>query len=426
MTDIPQPGHPPMEWANAVSTCPSLEGAVKEVVEQLKGQLTTTPDLGLVFISSSFTSEFARLLPLLQSLLPIPALVGCSGGGIVGTDAQGQPQELEGTPALSLTIARLPGVSVQSFHLSSDDLPDLDSPPNTWSELIGVAPEQNPQFILMADPFSSGINDLLQGLDFAYPSGAKIGGLAGIDGFNRHSGLFCDRTLHAEGIVGIALSGPVVLDTIVAQGCRPIGPVYRVDKAERNILLTLSDSEGSDSARPPLELLQEMFDTLSESDRQLAQSALFIGVAQDSFKLTLDQGDFLIRTLLGVDPKMGAIAVGDRLRPGQRVQFHLRDAHTSAIDLENLLQRYQRQAPTSTTPTGALLFACAGRGAGLYDQANFDSSLFAQYLPGVPLGGFFCGGEIGPVGQTTFLHGFTSVFGICRQPSLEVEVEVER
>ncbi len=415
MTDFPQPSHPPMEWANAVSTHPSLEGAVKDVVEQLKGRLTAAPDLGLVFISSSFTSEFARLLPLLQDLLPIPVLVGCSGGGIVGMDAHGQPQELEDTPALSLTVARLPGVLLRSFHTLSGDLPDLDSPPAAWAELIGVAPEQNPQFILMADPFSSSVTDLLQGLDFAYPSGVKIGGLASVDGFNRHSGLFCDRTLYTEGVVGVALSGPVVLDTIVAQGCRPIGPVYRVDKAERNILLALDDPEDGDSSRPPLELLQTMFETLSEGDRKLAQSSLFIGIAQDSFKLSLDPGDFLIRTLLGVDPKVGAIAVGDRLRPGQRVRFHLRDARTSAADLEHLLQNYQRQSLGRPSPTGALMFSCMGRGEGLYDQVNFDSGLFAQYLPEIPLGGFFCGGEIGPVGQTTFLHGFTSVFAICRQ-----------
>ena len=415
MTDFPQPSHPPMEWANAVSTRPSLEGAVKDVVEQLKGQLTAAPDLGLVFISSSFTSEFARLLPLLQDLLPIPVLVGCSGGGIVGMDAHGQPQELEDTPALSLTVARLPGVLLRSFHTLSGDLPDLDSPPAAWAELIGVAPEQNPHFILMADPFSSSVTDLLQGLDFAYPSGVKIGGLASVDGFNRHSGLFCDRTLYTEGMVGVALSGPVVLDTIVAQGCRPIGPVYRVDKAERNILLALGDPEDGDSSRPPLELLQAMFETLSDGDRKLAQSSLFIGIAQDSFKLSFDPGDFLIRTLLGVDPKVGAIAVGDRLRPGQRVRFHLRDARTSAADLEHLLQNYPRQSLGRPSPTGALMFSCMGRGEGLYDQVNFDSGLFAQYLPEIPLGGFFCGGEIGPVGQTTFLHGFTSVFAICRQ-----------
>ncbi|TVQ11274.1 MAG: hypothetical protein EA368_05860 [Leptolyngbya sp. DLM2.Bin27] len=405
-----------MVWANAVSTRPSLEAAVSDVVAQLEGRLPAAPDLGLVFISSSFTSEFARLLPLLQDLLPMAVVVGCSGGGIVGMDAQGQPQELEDTPALSLTVATLPGVSVQPFHLTVEDLPDLDSPPDAWAELVGVAPEADPQFILMADPFSSKVTDLLQGLDFAYPSGVKIGGLASVDGFNRHSGLFCDRNYYSEGVVGVALSGPVVLDTIVAQGCRPIGPVYRVEKAERNILLSLGDPDDGDAAHSPLELLQALFETLPEDERQLAQSSLFIGIAQDSFKLTLDPGDFLIRTLLGVDPKMGAIAVGDRLRLGQRVQFHLRDARTSASDLESLLQRYQRQLPVGPAPAGALMFACMGRGQGLYDQANFDSGLFAQYLPGLPLGGFFCGGEIGPVGQTTFLHGFTSVFGICRQP----------
>ncbi len=415
MTDHPQSGLPAMTWANAVSSRPSLEGAVKDVVEQLQNRSTAVPDLGLLYISSSFTSEFARLLPLLQDLLPMPALVGCSGGGIIGMDAQGQPQELEDTPALSLTVATLPGVSVQTFHLSSDDLPDLDSPPDAWADLVGVAPAENPQFILMADPFSSSVTDLLQGLDFTYPSGVKIGGLASVDGFSRNSGLFCDRTLYTEGVVGVALAGPVVLDTIVAQGCRPVGPVYRVDKVERNIILALGEPAGADS-QAPLDLLQEMFETLSEGDRKLAQSSLFIGVAQDSFKLTLEAGDFLIRTLLGVDPKMGAIAVGDRLRPGQRVQFFLRDAHTSATDLESLLQRYQRQASAAPAPAGALQFSCVGRGKGLYDQENFDAGLFSKYLPGVPLGGFFCGGEIGPVGQTTFLHGFTSVFGICRQP----------
>jgi small ligand-binding sensory domain FIST len=416
MTDIPQSGYAPMVWANAVSTRPSLEGALRDVVAQLEGRLPAEPNLGLVFISSSFTSEFARLLPLLHELLPLPAVVGCSGGGIVGMDAQGQPQELEDMPALSLTVASLPGVSVQTIHVTGEDLPDLDSSPTAWSELVGVAPAENPQFILMADPFSSKVNDLLQGLDFAYPDGVKIGGLASVDGFNRHSGLFCDRDYYTEGMVGVALSGPVVLDAIVAQGCRPIGPVYHVDQSERNILLALGNPDDGDTARPPLELLQDLFETLPEDERKLAQSSLSIGIAQDSFKLTLDPGDFLIRTLLGVDPKIGAIAVGDRLRPGQRVQFHLRDARTSAADLEHLLQSYQRQSPAGTSPAGALMFACMGRGEGLYDQVNFDSSLFAQYLPGLPLGGFFCGGEIGPVGQTTFLHGFTSVFGICRQP----------
>jgi len=399
-----------------MSTRASLEGAVREVVEQLQGKFDGVPDLGLLFISSSFTSEFPRLLPLLQEMWPIPNLVGCSGGGVVGMTSERIPREVENAPAVSLSVASMPGVEVHSFYLASDDLPDLDSPPQDWIDLIGVAPKENPQFILMADPFSSSVNDLLQGLDFAYPESVKVGGMASVDSFNRVSGLFCNGTLHSEGIVGVALWGDVVLDTIVAQGCRPIGQPFQVVEAERNILLSLSDP-ADDVVRTPLEALQNLFPKLNEEDRMLAQNSLFIGVAQDSFKTSLEHGDFLIRTLLGVDPKIGAIAVGDRLRPGQRVQFHLRDATTSAEDLNTLLQRYQMQSSiTANSPAGALMFSCMGRGKGLYGEADFDSGLFFQHLGPVPLSGFFCGGEIGPIGKSTFLHGFTSVFGICRQP----------
>ena len=159
-----------------------------------------------------------------------------------------------------------------------------------------------------------------------------------------------------------------------------------------------------------------MLEGLGEYDRQLAQNSLFVGVARDEFKQNLQQGDFLIRNLLGVDPKFGAIAVGSSLRPGQRIQFHLRDAQTSADDLEYLLQQYQTKTTSYPTPAGALMFSCLGRGEELYGRANFDSQLFSRYLNDVPLSGFFCGGEIGPVGDNTFLHGYTSVFGICRQP----------
>jgi len=140
-----------------------------------------------------------------------------------------------------------------------------------------------------------------------------------------------------------------------------------------------------------------------------------MGIACNPFQLELKPGDFLVRNLLGVDPRTGAIAVGDRLRPGQRIQFHLRDAHTSAEDLEILLKQY-RQEHWETKALGGLMFSCLGRGESLYEEPNFDSDLFRQYLGEIPLGGFFCNGEIGPIGGNTYLHGYTSVFGIFCQP----------
>jgi len=410
-----------MKWANALSTRASLEAAVKDVVEQTQLALQTPADLGLVFISSAFASEYSRLLPLLREHLSLPLLLGCSGGGVIGVDSDGEIQEIEGEPALSLTLARLPDVKLHTFYISADDLPDLDSSPSQWVDLVGVSPEAHPDFILLADPMFIGINDLLQGLDYAYPAAVKVGGLANGNAAGGGN-LFCDGRLHRGGVVGLALSGNVVIEAIVAQGCRPIGHPYRVAEGDRNIMLKLEEqidatdatTAGYGKISTPLEALQRLLQDLSDEDRELAQHSLFVGVAQSEFKQLLEPGDFLIRNLLGVDPRAGAMAIGDRVRSGQRIQFHLRDAETSADDLETLLKRYQAQGSNAASPVGALMFSCVGRGEGLYGEPNFDSHLFNRYIRDIPLSGFFCGGEIGPVGNSTFLHGYTSVFGICR------------
>ncbi|MEL6457739.1 MAG: FIST N-terminal domain-containing protein [Cyanobacteria bacterium J06636_27] len=396
-----------MQWSNALSTRPSLEAAISEVVEQAVGRLSKKANLGIAFISSAFTSEYSRFLPLLAEELDVPVLIGCSGGGVVGTSGSGEAQEFEDEAALSLTLAYLPEVNIHPFHVVAEELPDLDSSPNAWMDLIGVPQNSTPQFILLSSNIGSGINDLLKGLDFAYPGSVIVGGQAS-GGMGNRIALFCNNKLYTEGSVGVALTGNITLDTIVAQGCRPIGTPHQISKCDRNIILEIDE-------QVPLILLRDLIASLSEEEKVLAQNSLFVGVAMSEFKQDLQQGDFLIRNILGVDPAAGAIAVGDYLRPGQSIQFHLRDAQTSAQDLEFLLNKYQQQQIDKSSPVGALLFSCLGRGEGLYGKPNFDSQLFQRYVKDIPLGGFFCNGEIGPVGDSTFVHGFTSVFAIARQ-----------
>ncbi|MBD2269027.1 FIST C-terminal domain-containing protein [Anabaena sp. FACHB-1391] len=398
-----------MQWTNALSTRSSLEAAINDVVEQAVASLTAPADLGLVFISSAFMSEYTRLLPLLAEKLSVPVLIGCSAGGVIGRKQTGKTEEIEAEPALSLTLAHLPGVKIRPFHILAEELPDSDSSPNAWIDLVGVPPSPVPQFILLSSPFGSATNDLLQGLDFAYPGSVVVGGQASSGFINGPVGLFCNDKLCREGTIGIALTGNIVLDTIVSQGCRPIGQPLQVTKAERNIILELDE-------KVPLMVLRNLISSLSEEDRTLAQHSLFVGLAMDEFRMNLHSGDFLIRNILGVDPKAGAIAISDRIRAGQRLQFHLREAEASSQDLENLLQEYQNENENTSqpSPVGALMFTCLGRGIGLYGQPNFDSQLFSRYLHDIPVGGCFCGGEIGPVSGRTFLHGYTSVFAICR------------
>jgi small ligand-binding sensory domain FIST len=138
--------------------------------------------------------------------------------------------------------------------------------------------------------------------------------------------------------------------------------------------------------------------------------SLFMGLGMRDGEREYRRGDFLVRNLIGVDPATGAIAVGAPLHTGQVVQFHLRDAETSATDLVEMLGQHD-QVP----PAGALLFSCVGRGRLLYGQANHDSGAFRTAMGAIPLGGFFCNGEIGPVHRRTFLHGYTSSFALFRR-----------
>ncbi|MGI0481500.1 FIST signal transduction protein [Geminocystis sp. CENA526] len=410
-----------IQWVNALSTNASLEKAINEVVTKIKSKLTTNPDIGIVFISSAFASDYPRLMPILLEKLPLPCVIGCGGGGIVGMKNGYQPKEVEGYPALSLTVASLPDVEITPFYVTSQDLPDLDSAPNQWWEMIGVSIEKQPSFILLSDPFSTKINELLEGLDFAYPNMVKVGGLASASTMGVGSGLFyfngedTEEYFYSQGTVGVALSGNIKVDSIVAQGCRPIGDIFQVTQGERNIIVEMTDNAGNTDN--PLTLLRKLIAQLSPEDQELAQYALFIGIVGDEFKLQLKAGDFLIRNLVGVDPKYGAIAVGDKIRAGQRVRFHLRDAKASADDLETLLTNYCNDPSYRENSIGALMFSCMGRGEGLYGKPNFDSQLFLDYVTDIPVAGFFCNGEIGQVGSTTFLHGYTSVFGIFSQLS---------
>ena len=393
-----------MKWASAISELSTLREALEQCAASIRDQLGEAPQLAVAFVSPHYQPDYASVGPMLSELLGAGHTFGCSGGGIIGAGL-----EVEQRPALSVTAAALPGVDIEAFHLDGDKLPDLDAGPDKWTELLGVSEGQEPQFVLLADPFSFPVQNLIMGLDFAYPRAAKIGGLASGAQRPGDNALFLDGEVHGSGAIGLALHGNIMVDTVVAQGCRPIGDAMRITSSQRNIL-------GELDGKPPMAVLQDLFRTLSDRDRQLMGHSLFLGVVMDEFIDTPVQGDFLIRNVVGMDQRTGALAIGEMLKEGQLVQFHLRDAETSAQDLTFVLERYAADNRENEVP-GALLFSCLGRGQYLYGRANHDTDIFRDKLGQVPLGGFFCNGEIGPVGGTTFLHGYTSSFGLFRSRS---------
>ncbi|MBX9568737.1 MAG: FIST C-terminal domain-containing protein [Candidatus Obscuribacterales bacterium] len=397
-----------MKWASAIARQRSgkqtLEELFEAAAEQIKEQLGNSPcDLLFCFISPDFVGESEKVAGLAEKTLNAKKLVGCTAGGIIGGGI-----ELEQVAAISLSAAFLPDVKIEMFHVEDDELPDMDAPPQKWEELVHSNSAEMPDFVLLPDPFSFRIEALVQGLDYAFPAATKVGGLASgahQPGKNR---LYLNENVFKTGAVGLALSGNIVVETIVAQGCRPVGRTFRVSKCQNNVLLELD-------GKPAVQALYEVLEGMSPKDQQLAKYSLFLGVVMDEFKEDFRPGDFLIRNILGLEPSSGALLVGELLRNERTIQFHLRDADTSSDDLRHLLKQYKEEH--EGMPEGALLFSCLGRGEHLYGTANHDSDCFKTYLGEIPLSGFFCNGEIGPVAGTTFLHGYTSSFGLFRTKS---------
>ena len=312
---------------------------------------------------------------------------------------------MEGGPGLALAAAALPEAELSLFHVENDGLPDQDSPPERWWQLVGSHPDGEPDFVLLADPFSLASDRLIAGLDYAFPGSATIGGLASGAHSPGGNALYVGGEVRTSGAVGVAVAGSVTIDTVVAQGCRPIGGTMQITSCADNWLLKLD-------GKTPVEALMDVVGRLDERDRNLARHSLFLGIAMDRLNETPSMGDFLIRNIVGVDQSRGYLAVGEMPSEGQIVQFHLR----------TLRRRPRPRRPAEPVRDGAPDLRGDGRAAllmpgarpDLFGRADHDTGMFREKVNAMPLTGFFCNGEIGPVGGTTFLHGYTSSFGIFR------------
>src|SRR5579862_25915 len=260
-----------MKWASALSTATDTDKAVEETCAQISTDLRgARPDVAFVFVSPQHRSSFARAGAAVAKRLNHAHLLGCSGGGVIGAG-----REAEHKSALSLTAAILPDVQIAPFHLDDDSIPGPDDPPRRWEERIGVKAADEPNFVLLADPFSMmRAEDMLRGFDFAFPNAVKIGGLAsGANGPGKNA-LYLDHAFHRAGAVGLAFTGALSVDTLVAQGCRPVGRPMRVTRCSKNLLIELD-------RKPALGEVAELFENATEAEQELIRTSLFLGIVMD-------------------------------------------------------------------------------------------------------------------------------------------------
>jgi len=370
-----------MRWASAISDLPDLDAGLRAALDHAADALEHHADLVMVFVSGH-TSSLGDVPHRVRERFPRAHVLGCSAGGVLGGGL-----ELEGRPGVAVTLASLPEVELVPFHLDDTDV---------------RAVPRGDAFLLLADPLTVETPIVLEALDTAHPEATKVGGLS--SGSPGAQVLWLDDATHGRGLAGLSLRG-VVVDTIVAQGCRPVGEAMFVTRHRDHVIHELG-------GKPVVQVIRELFAALPARDQESFRRSLFLGIGMDADKREYRQGDFLVRNVGGVQREGGGLVVGATIDDWAVVQFHVRDAESSAHDLETLLSRH---AAEGARPSGALLFSCLGRGQGLYGHPNHDSDAFHRVLGAdIALGGFFCNGEIGPVRGRTYLHGYTSSFALFR------------
>ncbi len=321
--------------------------------------------------------------------------LGCSCSGVI-TDVS----EIENQPAVSLFLMKFDHVTVQTFYLTQNEIVNMPTSED-WYKKFDVYPNEKPKFFILPDPFSIDINQLLSAFNKAYDLCPVIGGLASGATEPGENVLFLNQNSYVDGCVGLSLQGDIRVETVVSQGCRPIGENYIVTHAQGNIIHELG-------GRTFYTVLEEVLSKkASERERILSQEAIFIGIAMDEYKHPFKTGDFLIRAVIGLDQETGAGAIADYVKTGQTIQFHVRDNVSATQELIDLMNTQVKRHPEEN-PQGALIFSCNGRGINLFGDANHDLNIIKNSIGQIPVAGFFCAGEIGPVAGCNFAHGFTS------------------
>jgi small ligand-binding sensory domain FIST len=386
-----------MHWSQGSSRQPDAAAAARETASQIRAALGQQPiDLVVAFFSAPHVAHAAALRESLQGLLQPGTLIGVSACGVITTD-----EEIERGPALSVIAGRLPGVQLCPFVVGTDDWKESEAHPGVFAQMApGCA---DAEFVLLfTDPLTTDTETILAAFHRNAPEVRVAGGMASAAGRLGGNAFFLNDWEANSGGVGLGLRGALRADVVVSQGCRSVGPPLEVTHAEKNLIHTLDGT-------PALQRIEQVLRELSVRDRDHVGQGIFVG--RPTRRDALEQGDYLIRNLVGADPHHGILALGDPVENSERIRLHVRDAVTSREDLELLLS----PQTVGTRPEAAFLFSCNGRGHRLFGTANGDVLTLQDALGGtVPLAGMFCAGEIGPVGGRSYVHGHTACAVIIR------------
>ena len=370
-------------WADAVSAAE---------LREMRGKLAGAPTLGLIFIAPKLFPRAKEILELVQIEAQVPTLIGCSGASLIATE-----KEIEEKAGMALGLYSLPGAKLDVFHITQEQVEESTGP-GYWHMETGI--EQTNGWLAFCDPFTFNCDAWLTMWNEAYAGQPTLGGLASGEFTDQSTQLYWNSQVLEGGALAMSVRGDVELAGVISQGCTPIGDTWTITRAEGHYIHEIGN-------RPAYEVLMETLNAFTQAEKQSLRGNLFIGLVVNEYLDEFHRGDFLIRNLIGVDPSTGTLAVGATPRVGQTMQFQRRDAKAGTEDIEALLQRATKQIGKRPL-YGACLCSCNGRGHRMFGKPHHDAGHVQRAFGPIGVAGFFCNGELGPVGEKNFVHGYTA------------------
>lgn len=377
-----------MPYAAALSQHPVAAQAAGETIGQLLEAVGAEPDVLVAFVGGPFVASVDDIVAAVASTLRPCHFVGVTASGVLGGG-----QEIENGPSLSLWAGT--GLAAETLRLEAREVE------GGWTvEGLDALPSPRPDgqpttVVLLADPFTMPVEPMVEQLSDSRPDLVLIGGMASAASRPGGNRLICDGEVLGHGAVGLVLPGPTEVSAVVSQGCRPAGTPWVVTEAEGPIIRQLG-------GRTALERLAEAAAAEPDGGEALARG-LHLGRVVNEAATTPAPGDFLVRNLLGADRSSGAVVAADTVPVGTTVQFQVRDASSADRELRTKLAEAD-----AAHRDAALVFTCNGRGTNLFPGPHHDAEVVGEALGSSAVAGMFCAGEVGPVANRTFLHGFTA------------------
>jgi small ligand-binding sensory domain FIST len=364
---------------------PYTEEETVAVARRLREKAGRPCNLAFVFTSGDYLPHLSEFCDALRVEGHIINIAGCTGSGLIGT---GQAQEAgHGFSVLGISAPDTEFVFEMVKAGQEGAMDAADAPSKSCDG-----------WIALLDPFVLPVESWLANWNTSQLNAPVSGGLASSSGNENTVATFWNGKQSEAGVVCGWRGGSLRAAQVLSQGCRPIGEPLTVTRAENNIVFSLG-------SQPAYEVLESAFQTLSDEEKAVARGNLLAGLATNEYLEDFGAGDFLIRNIIGADPNSGAVVIGATPRIGQTLQYHFRDRRVASLDLQNRLVALARSIHK---PLGGLLFSCIARGKAFFGDSNHDPARFKEILGDIPLAGFFCNGEIGPVRDTSLLTGFSS------------------